>query len=245
MNTPRLLCRSPLSPAQAGATIELDESAGHHATRVLRLGVGDPVTLFDGGGGEYAATLVRADKRGAAARIDRYVAVERESTLDLTLAQAIVAVDAMDHAVRKAVELGAAAIQPLATARSAPFAAGERGGRRLAHWRSIAMAACEQCGRNRIPDVRGPQPLAEWMREWNGSGIVLAADGKPLAPGSERPPGSVALVVGPEGGWDARETTSFREQGFLPVCLGPRVLRTETATVAGVALLQWLWGDLR
>jgi len=245
MAAPRLLCRARLDPAAAGATVDLEEDAVHHATRVLRLGVGDALTLFDGSGGEYAATLVRADRRGASVRIERFVAVERESALELTLAQAIVAVDAMDYALRKATELGVTAIQPLVTARSAPLAAGERGQRRVGHWRAVAVAACEQCGRNRIPDVREPQPLAQWLRGWKGSGIVLDAGAAPLAAASAAPPGAVALAVGPEGGWDPREASALAAAGFRALRLGPRTLRTETAAAAGIALLQWLWGDWR
>jgi 16S rRNA (uracil1498-N3)-methyltransferase len=245
MSAPRLLLHRALAGAAVGTTIELDEAAAHHAGRVLRLAIGDVLTLFDGSGGEYTATLVRADRRGAAARIDRYLPVERESTLELTLAQAIVAIDAMDFVVRKATELGVTAIQPLATARSAPFAAAERGRKRLAHWRAIAIAACEQCGRNRIPDVREPRLLREWSREWNASGIVLDADRDSSADLGARPAQAVALLVGPEGGWDAREATALRARGFRALRLGPRVLRSETAAVAGVALLQWSWGDWR
>ena len=121
MAAPRFMCTIALAPELAGQSVELDAAAAHHATRVLRLSVGDALTLFDGTGGEYAATLVRIDKRGAAVRVERFVPVERESPLALTLAQGIVASDAMDSAIRKATELGVTAIQPLVTARSAPM----------------------------------------------------------------------------------------------------------------------------
>jgi 16S rRNA U1498 N3-methylase RsmE len=121
------MCTNLLAPELAGRTVDLDPAAAHHATRVLRLAIGDALTLFDGTGGEYAATLVRADKRGASVRVERFLPVERESPLALTLAQAIVASDAMDSAIRKATELGVTAIQPLVTARSAPMGDGERG----------------------------------------------------------------------------------------------------------------------
>ena len=146
--------RRRFAPGLAGETVELDAGAAHHATRVLRLAVGDALTLFDGTGGEYAATLVRVDKRGASVRVERFVPVERESPLALTLAQGIVASDAMDSAIRKATELGVTAIQPLVTARSAPMPDGERGEKRVAHWRQIAIAAAEQSGRNRIAGDR-------------------------------------------------------------------------------------------
>src|SRR6185295_12621745 len=124
--------------------------------RVLRLTAGDTLTLFDGAGGEFEANLERIDKRGAAVRVLRFVAVERESALDVTVAQAIAANEAMDVAVRKATELGVTSIQPLVTARSSPLPPGERAEKRLAHWQHVTIAACEQCGRNRIPHVAPP-----------------------------------------------------------------------------------------
>jgi 16S rRNA (uracil1498-N3)-methyltransferase len=245
MTAPRFHSTVPLAPELAGQTIELHESAAHHAVRVLRVAVGDALTLFDGAGGEYAATLVRADKRGAAARIDRFLPVERESQLAVTLAQGIAANDAMDHAVRKATELGVTSIQPLITARSAPLPSGERGDKRLAHWRQVAIAACEQCGRNRIPEVSMPQPLGVWLDTWNGSGIVFVPDAERSVMTLAQPPAPLALLVGPEGGFDAREMAAARAKTFHAARLGPRVLRTETAAVAGLSVLQSRWGDWR
>ena len=166
MAAPRFMCTNR---ARAGARGAHDRrstaAAAHHATRVLRLAVGDALTLFDGTGGEYAATLVRADKRGASVRVERFLPRRaRIARCALTLAQGIVASDAMDSAIRKATELGVTAIQPLVTARSAPMPDGERGEKRVAHWRQIATAAAEQSGRNRIPEVAAPRSLAEWLR---------------------------------------------------------------------------------
>ena len=117
-------------------------------------------------------------------RVERFVAVERESPLALTLAQAVAANDAMDYAIRKATELGVTAIQPLVTTRSAPMPAGERGERRVAHWRQVVVAACEQCGRNRVPDVAPPQSLGDWLAAWSGGGIVLAPEADARSPRS-------------------------------------------------------------
>jgi len=245
MTAPRFLSPARLAPEFAGRTIELHESVAHHATRVLRLAVGDALTLFDGTGGEYAATLVRADRRGATVRIESFVAVDRESPLAVTLAQGIAASDAMEHAIRKATELGATAIQPLVTARSAPLPSGERGERRLAHWRQIAIAACEQCGRNRVPDVLPPQSLVDWLNAWDGRGIVFAPEAGHSLAALAQPPAPIALLIGPEGGLDASEIRTARERGFHPVRLGPRVLRTETAAVAVMAVVQAMWGDWR
>jgi 16S rRNA (uracil1498-N3)-methyltransferase len=245
MAAPRFLTATALSPELAGRTVELDANAAHHATRVLRLAVGDAVTLFDGTGGEYEATLVRADKRGATVRVERFLPVERESPLDLTLAQAIAASDAMDSAVRKATELGVTAIQPLVTARSAPLPDGERGDKRVAHWRQVAAAAAEQSGRNRIPEVGAPRAFAEWLVAWEGTGVVFLPDAsRPL--GAIAPPEKpLAIVIGPEGGFDARESAAATARGFTALRLGPRVLRVDTAVAAAIAIVQAAWGDWR
>ena len=243
MAAPRFHSPEPLTPGLAGQTIEMHESAAHHALRVLRLAVGDALALFDGAGGEYAATLVRADKRGAAVRVERFLPIERESHLQVTLAQGIAANDAMDHALRKATELGVTSIQPLVTERSAPLPSGERGDKRLAHWRHVAIAACEQCGRNRVPEVFPPQTLVAWLDAWNGSGIVFVPNADRSVTALAQPPAPLALLIGPAGGFDVSEIDAMRAKGFFAVRLGPRVLRTETAAVAGLAVLQSLWGD--
>ena len=245
MAAPRFFVGLELSPSFAGQPIELPDTAAHHAVRVARLSTGDALTLFTGAGGEYAATLVRVDRHGATARIDGFDPVERESPLPVTLAQGIVANDAMDYAVRKAVELGVAAIQPLVTARSAPLPEGERRDKRLAHWRNIAIAACEQCGRNRIPPVAAPLPLAQWLAGWSGKGIVLVPGAAPAFAAMTCPSAPVALAIGPEGGFAEREIDAMRAAEFVGVSFGPRVLRAETAAMAALAALQVLWGDLR
>jgi len=245
MGAPRFYNPVPIGAEKAGAVIELDESAAHHATRVLRLAAGDAVTLFDGTGGEFDATLERVDKRGATVRLLRFVPAERESPLAVTLAQAIAANAAMDSALRKATELGVTSIQPLVTARSSPLPAGERADKRLAHWRQVAIAACEQCGRNRVPDVAPPRPLADWLREWTGSGVLFVPGARQSLAAIAHPPSKLALLIGPEGGFDAREVAAAQAKGFEAIALGPRVLRTGTAVAAALALTQANWGDLR
>ena len=242
---PRFFVATGLAPGQVGATLALPEAAAHHATRVLRLAAGDALTLFDGTGGEYAVTLVHVDKRGATVRVGGFLPIDRESPLAVTLAQGIAANDAMDYAIRKATELGATSIQPLVTARSAPLPSGERGDRRLAHWRGVVIAACEQCGRNRVPDVAPPLAVTEWLGAWAGSGIVFAPDADRSLAVLAPPPAPLALLIGPEGGFDGREMAAVRGKGFQVARLGPRVLRTETAATAGLAVLQSMWGDGR
>jgi 16S rRNA (uracil1498-N3)-methyltransferase len=245
VTAPRFFVALKLSPAIVGQTVDLPDAAAHHAVRVVRLATSDALTLFTGTGGEFAATLVRADRSGAAVRIDAFDPVERESTLPVTLAQAIAANDAMDYALRKAVELGVAAIQPLVTARSAPLPSGDRGDKRLAHWRNIVIAACEQCGRNRVPPVTAPLSLAAWLEAWRGDGIVLVPGATQALAALPRGTAPVALAIGPEGGFAEREIDAARAAGFDAVSFGPRVLRTETAAVAALAALQVLWGDMR
>jgi 16S rRNA (uracil1498-N3)-methyltransferase len=245
MSVPRFFVRLDLEPAMVGQIVALPDAAAHHAVRVVRLAVGDELVLFDGAGGEYAATLAAVDRRGAAVRIVAFDPVERESPLAVTLAQALAANDAMDYAVRKAVELGVAAIQPLVTAHSAPLPAGERGTRRVAHWRQVAIAACEQCGRNRVPEIAAPEPLSAWVSAWQGSGLVLTADATTSLAAVAPAAGPIALLVGPEGGLSERAVAAARARGFVPVRLGTRVLRTETAGIAALAVLQARWGDLR
>jgi 16S rRNA (uracil1498-N3)-methyltransferase len=245
MGAPRFYSPVPIGAGSAQTAIELDERAAHHATRVLRLAVGDAITLFDGTGGEFEARLERIDRRGASVRVLRFVQVERESPLAVTLALAVAANDAMDSALRKATELGVTSIQPLVTARSSPLPAGERADRRLAHWRQVAIAACEQCGRNRIPDVAPPQPFADWLREWTESGVILVPAVRRSLAAIAQPGSKFALLVGPEGGFDPREIAAAQANGFASLALGPRVLRTETAAAAGLAIVQAHWGDLR
>ena len=245
MAVPRFFVSPSLTPAIVGQSMPLPPAAAHHALRVLRLAAGDALTLFDGGGGEYGATLIRAQRGDVDVRIDSFDPVERESPYSIVLAQAIAAKDAMDFAVRKAVELGAAAIQPLVTERSAPMPAGERGDKRLADWRGIAVAACEQCGRNRIPPVESPVPWTDWLAQGKDAAIVLVPGAPAVLASLPRPASPLELAIGPEGGFSERELASARKAGVRAVSFGPRVLRTETAGMAALAAMQALWGDLR
>jgi len=214
---------------------------------VLRLAVGDCIVLFTGAGGEFAATLARADKREAVARIDAFDPVARESELAVTLVQGIAANDAMDHAVRRAVELGAAAIQPVLTTRSARVPDGERGEKRLAHWRQIVVAACEQCGRNRVPELNGVVTFERWLdnRNADAAGLVLSPTADIALAATSRPQRALDMLVGPEGGFTADEVALAQRRGMVAVRLGPRVLRAETAALASLAAVNALWGDFR
>ena len=238
MRCPRIHLPAPLS---VGDEVALPETAARHLVRVLRLGPGAAVRLFNGAGGEYAATLARVEKRRVSARIEAFDPREAELPFRAVLAQAVSRGDRMDLTLQKAVELGVTAITPLVTARSAPLPSGERLARRVTHWRGVVASACEQCGRNRLPEVSPPQPLPEWLdRAPPGTRLVLDPEaGVPLRdlPALES---TVTLLVGPEGGLDEDETARARDAGFAGIGLGPRVLRTETAALAALAQLHCL-----
>ena len=198
---------------------------------------GDALALFDGTGGEYECSLVRMERDDVLVRIETHVAVERESACPVVLAQAIIANDMMDLVVRKAVELGVAAISPFYAARS-QRAPREREARRLAHWQNIAVAACEQCGRNRVPEVLPIVDFDACIQGLSGDRvIVLDADASfPItARISNRPP--AALIVGPEGGLTPEEVARAESNGALPAHVGNRVLRAETAALAALAII--------
>lgn len=239
MSAPRFFCSLPLA---ADREIPLDPTAASHATRVLRLGVGAPLTLFDGRGGEYPATLVALAGGRVTARTGAHLAREAEPAFAIVLGQALAKGERMDLVVQKAVELGATQVQPLATARSEVHLDAERAAKRVAHWQGVVKAACEQSGRNRLPEVRPPLGLAAWLDSPAAPlRIVLAADGAPLA-ALARPTAGIALLVGPEGGLAPEELALADGAGFRRTSLGPRVLRTETASIAALGAIQALWG---
>lgn len=243
MRTPRIFTDQNLT---SGALVELEANPSHHLTGVLRMGRGGRVVVFDGRGGEYEAVLESADRRRVQLRIGRHEPQEREAPLRLVLAQAVSRGERMDYTIQKAVELGVADVVPLLSERSVVRLGGERAAKRQRHWHQVAVGACEQCGRNRIPEVRAPVALGQWLdaRVADGRALMMDPEGEPLSP-ADAPRGPVTLLVGPEGGLTGEESARAREAGFRAVRLGPRVLRTETAAVAMLAALQTLWGDFR
>ena len=242
MTTPRFYCPEIL--AQSGIA-ELPEQAAHHAARVLRLQVGDSVSVFNGQGGEGEARITAIGKRNVTLEIVGWHDVERESPLQILLAQAISAGEKMDFTLQKAVELGIGNIQPLASERSVVRLSGERAEKRVAHWQGVVVAACEQSGRNHVPAVAPISPLLDWLGQQDVPGLRLI-----LSPTAEvglrdlpRPVGNITLLIGPEGGLSPTEADAALRYGFTPVRLGARVLRTETAALAALAAIQTLWGD--
>lgn len=249
---------SPRPIGAAGSELELDAAAAQHVTRVLRLRAGAMLTLFDGRGGEWTVQIARLVSGRCSVRIDAHRPIERESPLHLTLLQALARGEKMDWVLQKATELGVARILPVATERSVVQLDEERAGRRVEHWQAVVAAACEQCGRNRLPEVLAPRSLEAACRlaaATPATTRLVLAPGSPetlasvavnsATPGEPKLPSTrdIALLIGPEGGLSEVELGYASAAGFAPVSLGPRVLRTETAAIAALALLQGLAGD--
>jgi 16S rRNA (uracil1498-N3)-methyltransferase len=243
MNLPRFYCREALSP---GAHVELPEPVARHAVRVLRLPPGAPMVLFDGRGGEYLAHIERIERDRVVAELAAWSEVERESVLTITLIQALQAGDKMDFTIQKAVELGVRHIVPVESRRSVLRLAGERAGKRVAHWQGVVASACEQSGRNQVPLVAPLEKLENWLaRPANGVLRLMLAPDAEQTLASIRPVGEVQLLIGAEGGLDPQEVIAAQSAGFQAVRMGPRILRTETAGLAALAAMQALWGDFR
>lgn len=245
---PRIYCPSPLAE---GAVVTLPETAARHLRKALRLGPGDPVRIFDGAGREHEAQLIEGGP-GIRARIGASLTPLAESDLGITLIQGISRGERMDWAIQKATELGLARIVPVQTARSVVRLDGERARRRRRHWQAVAASACEQCGRSVVPEVSSPRTLAGALADGfadagaGSAGLRLMLDSAGPGIRSLRPPesGSVSLLIGPEGGLAPDEKALASRHGFIPLGLGPRVLRTETAAMVAVAVCQLMWGDL-
>jgi len=244
MTLPRFYLDSDLV---VGEPVSLPATVAHHALRVLRLRDGAAVILFNGRGGEFEGRL-QLDGKHASAQLERFHAVERESPLRVTLIQAWVATEKLELIVEKAVELGVASIVLVPAARSVVQLDAERRQRRLQRLQDIIIAACCQCGRSRLPSILAPATLHHGL----ASAFAGAAAGILLDPNGAEPPAAVlsgpgpfVLVVGPEGGFDDAERSLAMHIGYRPLRLGPRILRTETAGLAGLVALQVLSGDLR
>lgn len=236
---PRFHCSVPLS---AGASLALPAGAARHV-QVLRMQPGDALTLFDGAGGEYAATVERMGRSDVSVTVGTHLAVEREAPRAVHLAVGMPANERMDWLVEKATELGVASIQPLATAHGVLRLVGERAEKKRAHWEAIAIAACEQCGRNRVPVIHPVQSLSGWL-ETQGSPaarlVLSLAEGTRSLAGLDADAQGVTVLSGPEGGLSGSEEQQAIARGFAPVTLGSRVLRAETAALAALVSLAGL-----
>jgi 16S rRNA (uracil1498-N3)-methyltransferase len=226
----------------------LSAEAAHHAVRVLRLGVGEPVVLFDGHGGEFEARITRMERGEVSVKTGAHREVERESRLHIVLVQGLSSGDRMDITLQKAVELGVARIQPVATERSVVKLKDERAHRRMEHWRNLVVSACEQCGRNRVPEVLPLLDLPDWLAQ-----LTVPAQGDEtrlvLSPAAERslkelaPPARMMLLIGPEGGLSAAETRLAQSRGFVLSDWGRESCALKPQRWRHCPAIQMLWGD--
>lgn len=244
MRVSRFLVDQPLAP---GMQLSLPESAAAHLVRVLRAGLGDACTLFNGDGHDYAARIVAIGKRDTRVEVGTAHAVDNESPLRIVLVQALARGEKMDLILQKATELGVAGFIPVSSERSEVRLDGERIDKRLGHWRNVVGAACEQCGRATVPSLAAPMPIAEAMPALPPESLRVLLDPQATRTAGQlslQPVAQVVLAIGPEGGWSPRDRATLQEAGFDGMRLGPRILRTETAGLAAIASLQSRYGDL-
>jgi len=232
-------------------TVALPKDEAEHLTRVLRLGPGDAVAIFDGRGNEFLAKVVTAERRDARLRLMSRIEPAAEPAVAITLVQAVLKGDKMDDVVRDAVMLGVAAIQPIVTKRTEVTVAALVRGGRLERWKRVALSSVKQSRRAVVPDVRGPLTFDSWLDEPRAMAALLLAE--PSAAATAEPlaalragdtPADAAIAIGPEGGWSDSEVALARERGIRVVTLGHRTLRADAVPVAAVSVLQFLWGDL-
>jgi 16S rRNA (uracil1498-N3)-methyltransferase len=238
MRLSRFFIDAPLSLGQH----ELPETQAHYIGRVLRHAPGDAVQLFDGSGQEYLGELIEVGKKSVRVELRESFAGLAESSLRIHLGQGLSRGERMDWAIQKASELGASEISPIVSERCEVRLKDERADKRMAHWRQVAISACEQCGRSVIPTIHAPIGLGDWLEQVEAQlKLVLHPLAEPLA--SHARPESLAFLIGPEGGLAETEVDRAKAHGFHPARLGPRVLRTETAAVVALSVAQQLWGD--
>ncbi|AZN37649.1 16S rRNA (uracil(1498)-N(3))-methyltransferase [Iodobacter ciconiae] len=237
---PRFFLDMPLA---AGPHFNLPESVARHV-QVLRLQPDDDIILFNSQGGEYAARITEMGKRHVVVEVLAWDKQDRESPLDLTLIQAISASDRMDYTIQKASELGVSRIQPIISEYCQQRLNGERAEKRLAHWQAIAVSACEQCGRTRVPLILPTIKFEQALIQKAELKLLLSPIGAIRQNELPASASSVAVLIGPEGGFSAAEETLAVAAGYTPLILGPRIFRTETVAPVIAALLQSRYGDL-
>ncbi|MGB8411023.1 MAG: 16S rRNA (uracil(1498)-N(3))-methyltransferase [Gallionella sp.] len=242
---PRFYCPPPLP---ASGNFELPPDGAHHATRVLRLREVDPVQIFDGLGNERHGVIAELSGKRVVIGDLAAVEIDRESPFKVLLAQALASSEKMDWVIQKATELGVTEIQPVDTERSVARLSAERAAKRLEHWQQVVISACEQCGRNLLPKIHAPLDIMVWlqqMQKTSDTKFILMPQGSNSLHTQAKPPGRVTLLIGAEGGFTRAESDTALHCGFTPIRIGARVLRTETAAIAGLAALQTLWGDFQ
>ncbi len=246
---PRFYCPPPLP---SSGSFELPPDAAHHASRVLRLREGDPVQIFDGLGCERHGVIAELGGKRVVINGITVIDSDRESPLKVLLAQALTSSEKMDWVIQKATELGVTEIQPIDTERSVARLSAERTAKRLEHWQQVAISACEQCGRNVLPKILAPLDIMVWLQQTKTmpdaksvAKFILLPEGAALLHEQARPQGKILLLIGAEGGFTQAESAAALQCGFTAIRLGARVMRTETAAIAGLAVLQALWGDFQ
>lgn len=240
MRIPRIYTQQALA---AGAVITLEEAASHHLAKVLRMQAGRELVLFNGEGGEYTAVISEVSKKWVSATLGEYHSDNRQSPLPLELAIGVSRGERFEWVLQKATELGVTKITPLITERTEVKLGGERQEKLHERWQQILISACEQCQRNLLPQLAAATPINQWLGNVSASHrfVLHHRDSQRLP--AEQSPQSLALLIGPEGGLSDSEIAEAQAQQFSPLTLGPRVLRTETAPVAAISLVQYLWGD--
>jgi 16S rRNA (uracil1498-N3)-methyltransferase len=234
------------SPLALNADIQLSENAAAHATRALRLNVGDNAIIFNGDGFDYECTLTSVKKNTVRATITDAKKINSESPLNITLLQGISSGDRMDFTIQKAVELGVKQIQPINSQRSVVKLTPDRAEKRIEHWQNVAISACEQSGRAFVPKVLAPLSLESWLSQnpySNTTRILLNPIGAKRLTEIEKPASTIELLIGAEGGLSQAEINLASAQYFQSIILGPRILRTETAALTAISVMQSLWGD--
>lgn len=243
MRRTRIYCSPPF---KTGDTITASLNASLHLLRVLRLRAGAAIEIFDGQGQAFSASLQKSEGKLAVLAIHEPVAGIMPSPLQIHLGQGISRGDKMDYTLQKAVELGVHTVTPLFTEWSGVDLTKERAEKRLAHWRAVMIGACEQCGRNDLPELQAPMAMDAWLSQCQESlKLILEPEGGLRLGELSRTASSIALLAGPEGGFSPRERGLAQQHGFQALQLGPRVLRTETAALAAITALQCLFGDMR
>ncbi len=238
MRLSRFFIDAPLSLGEHA----LPEAQAHYIGRVLRMAVGDAVQLFDGSGQEFLGQLLEVGKKTVRVSLDQALPGQPDSALQVHLGQGLSRGERMDWAIQKATELGVSEITPIISERCEVRLKDERADKRLAHWRQVAISACEQCGRSTLPLIHPPQTLGDWLASTDADlKLVLHPVAEPLT--NHAKPARLAFLIGPEGGLNDSEVEQASRVGFHAARLGPRVLRTETAPVVALAVAQQLWGD--
>lgn len=241
MGIPRIYQADPL---HSGSELVLSREAIAHLIRVLRLPLGATFRVFNGEGGEYQAKIISLEKNKVIAKVGECIRQDNESALTIHLGQGVSRGEKMDYTIQKAVELGVTKITPLITERCNVKLSTERWEKRLQHWRAIVIAACEQCGRNKLPTIAAPTSLGSWLKLQVGCKLLLNPHASQKLSDLNLAVTEISLLIGSEGGLDPAEISLAQQQGFVNLRLGPRILRTETAAVAAIAVLQNRFGDL-